>query len=145
MVLEKTDSVSGALDPALVKTACNRFARPVHHGDMVLRFTGLLVALIAGCASAPRAEAPMMRQVAGSAKVKDPAWPARAKRVEALPPAVPNDGLALAEAAGIKRGRVVVTSTCGITILDPACVGKTYPGYWQALASLGVKLEGGRP
>lgn len=33
----------------------------------------------------------------------------------------------------------------GITILDPACVGKTYPGYWQALASLGVKLEGGRP
>lgn len=28
----------------------------------------------------------------------------------------------------------------GITILDPACVGKTYPGYWRALASLGVTL-----
>jgi 3-phosphoshikimate 1-carboxyvinyltransferase len=27
----------------------------------------------------------------------------------------------------------------GITILDPDCVGKTYPGYWDALASLGVK------
>ena len=27
-----------------------------------------------------------------------------------------------------------------ITILDPACVGKTYPGYWDALASLGVEL-----
>lgn len=27
-----------------------------------------------------------------------------------------------------------------ITILDPACVGKTYPGYWDALASLGVDL-----
>ncbi|MGL4197968.1 MAG: 3-phosphoshikimate 1-carboxyvinyltransferase [Allorhizobium sp.] len=27
-----------------------------------------------------------------------------------------------------------------ITILDPACVGKTYPGYWDALASLGVAL-----
>jgi len=27
----------------------------------------------------------------------------------------------------------------GITILDPLCVGKTYPGYWDALASLGVK------
>jgi 3-phosphoshikimate 1-carboxyvinyltransferase len=26
----------------------------------------------------------------------------------------------------------------GITILDPGCVAKTYPGYWQALASLGV-------
>ncbi|MEQ8305515.1 MAG: 3-phosphoshikimate 1-carboxyvinyltransferase [Hoeflea sp.] len=26
----------------------------------------------------------------------------------------------------------------GITILDPKCVGKTYPGYWDALASLGV-------
>lgn len=26
----------------------------------------------------------------------------------------------------------------GITILDPDCVGKTYPGYWRALASLGV-------
>ncbi len=29
----------------------------------------------------------------------------------------------------------------GITILDPLCVGKTYPGYWDALASLGVKYE----
>ncbi len=29
----------------------------------------------------------------------------------------------------------------GITILDPDCVGKTYPGYWAALASLGVSLE----
>ncbi|AQS83423.1 MAG: 3-phosphoshikimate 1-carboxyvinyltransferase [Acetobacter aceti] len=28
----------------------------------------------------------------------------------------------------------------GITILDPACVGKTYPGYWEALESLGVLL-----
>lgn len=28
--------------------------------------------------------------------------------------------------------------TSGITILDPKCVGKTYPGYWDALASLGV-------
>ena len=28
--------------------------------------------------------------------------------------------------------------TAGITILDPKCVGKTYPGYWDALASLGV-------
>ncbi|MCM2291287.1 3-phosphoshikimate 1-carboxyvinyltransferase [Allorhizobium sp. BGMRC 0089] len=26
----------------------------------------------------------------------------------------------------------------GITILDPGCVAKTYPGYWDALASLGV-------
>jgi len=32
--------------------------------------------------------------------------------------------------AGLKIG--------GITILDPACVGKTYPGYWDALSSLGV-------
>jgi 3-phosphoshikimate 1-carboxyvinyltransferase len=28
----------------------------------------------------------------------------------------------------------------GITILDPGCVAKTYPGYWQALRSLGVDL-----
>lgn len=34
--------------------------------------------------------------------------------------------------AGLKIG--------GITILDPDCVGKTYPGYWDALAGLGVKL-----
>ena len=33
----------------------------------------------------------------------------------------------------------------GVTILDPACVGKTYPGYWRALASLGVRLEGDVP
>jgi 3-phosphoshikimate 1-carboxyvinyltransferase len=26
----------------------------------------------------------------------------------------------------------------GIVILDPDCVGKTYPGYWDALRSLGV-------
>lgn len=26
----------------------------------------------------------------------------------------------------------------GITILDPGCVAKTYPGYWRALGSLGV-------
>ncbi|KPF84614.1 3-phosphoshikimate 1-carboxyvinyltransferase [alpha proteobacterium AAP38] len=28
----------------------------------------------------------------------------------------------------------------GITILDPGCVAKTYPGYWDALRSLGVEL-----
>ena len=28
----------------------------------------------------------------------------------------------------------------GITILDPGCVAKTYPGYWDALRSLGVDL-----
>lgn len=28
----------------------------------------------------------------------------------------------------------------GISILDPDCVGKTYPGYWDALRSLGVEL-----
>ena len=32
--------------------------------------------------------------------------------------------------AGLKIG--------GISILDPDCVGKTYPGYWDALAGLGV-------
>ncbi|WP_375451020.1 3-phosphoshikimate 1-carboxyvinyltransferase [uncultured Devosia sp.] len=32
--------------------------------------------------------------------------------------------------AGLKIG--------GITILDPACVGKTYPDYWDMLAGLGV-------
>ena len=31
----------------------------------------------------------------------------------------------------------------GITILEPNCVAKTYPGYWNALASLGVTLEDG--
>lgn len=34
--------------------------------------------------------------------------------------------------AGLKIG--------GITILDPACVAKTYPTYWDALASLGVEF-----
>jgi 3-phosphoshikimate 1-carboxyvinyltransferase len=29
----------------------------------------------------------------------------------------------------------------GITILDPLCVGKTYPGYWDALRGLGVELR----
>jgi 3-phosphoshikimate 1-carboxyvinyltransferase len=29
----------------------------------------------------------------------------------------------------------------GIAILDPDCVGKTYPGYWDALRSLGVELS----
>lgn len=29
----------------------------------------------------------------------------------------------------------------GINILDPDCVGKTYPGYWDALQSLGVKVQ----
>lgn len=28
----------------------------------------------------------------------------------------------------------------GITILDPGCVAKTYPAYWEALRSLGVEL-----
>lgn len=31
----------------------------------------------------------------------------------------------------------------GVVIEDPACVGKTWPGYWDALASLGVQLEFG--
>ena len=30
----------------------------------------------------------------------------------------------------------------GISIQNPACVDKTYPDYWRALQSLGVKLEG---
>lgn len=29
----------------------------------------------------------------------------------------------------------------GIRIQDPDCVAKTYPGYWQALASLGVQMK----
>jgi 3-phosphoshikimate 1-carboxyvinyltransferase len=29
----------------------------------------------------------------------------------------------------------------GITILDPDCVAKTFPAYWQVLASLGVKYQ----
>lgn len=39
--------------------------------------------------------------------------------------------------AGLKIG--------GITILDPACVAKTYPDYWRALGSLGVRFEGELP
>lgn len=35
--------------------------------------------------------------------------------------------------AGLKIG--------GITILDPQCVDKTYPGYWDMLAGLGVKMS----
>ena len=31
-----------------------------------------------------------------------------------------------------------------VTILDPGCVAKTYPGYWDALAGLGVGLAGTR-
>jgi 3-phosphoshikimate 1-carboxyvinyltransferase len=31
----------------------------------------------------------------------------------------------------------------GISILDPDCVGKTYPGYWDALRSLGVEFQDG--
>ncbi|WDR07580.1 3-phosphoshikimate 1-carboxyvinyltransferase [Devosia rhodophyticola] len=31
----------------------------------------------------------------------------------------------------------------GITILDPACSGKTYPGYWDTLAGLGVEMKPG--
>jgi 3-phosphoshikimate 1-carboxyvinyltransferase len=29
----------------------------------------------------------------------------------------------------------------GIAIQNPDCVGKTYPGYWKALASLGVTFK----
>jgi 3-phosphoshikimate 1-carboxyvinyltransferase len=39
--------------------------------------------------------------------------------------------------AGLKVG--------GVTILDPACVAKTYPDYWRALGSLGVRFEGEVP
>ncbi|MGF9562680.1 3-phosphoshikimate 1-carboxyvinyltransferase [Neorhizobium sp. JUb45] len=35
--------------------------------------------------------------------------------------------------AGLKIG--------GITILDPDCVGKTFPEYWDVLSSLGVSIE----
>ena len=35
--------------------------------------------------------------------------------------------------AGLKIG--------GITILDPDCVAKTFPAYWDVLASLGVAYE----
>ncbi len=31
----------------------------------------------------------------------------------------------------------------GITILDADCVGKTFPGYWDALRGLGVQLTEG--
>ena len=37
--------------------------------------------------------------------------------------------------AGLKVG--------GIAILDPDCVGKTFPGYWDALRGLGVELRPG--
>jgi 3-phosphoshikimate 1-carboxyvinyltransferase len=31
----------------------------------------------------------------------------------------------------------------GVTILDPDCTAKTWPGYWDALAALGVGLTFG--
>ncbi|MAS05247.1 MAG: 3-phosphoshikimate 1-carboxyvinyltransferase [Ahrensia sp.] len=31
--------------------------------------------------------------------------------------------------------------TCGVTILDPGCVAKTFPAYWDTLASLGVTMK----
>ncbi len=31
----------------------------------------------------------------------------------------------------------------GVGIENPDCVAKTYPGYWDALASLGVAMERG--
>ena len=30
--------------------------------------------------------------------------------------------------------------TSGITILDPGCVAKTFPTYWEVLKGLGVEL-----
>ena len=33
----------------------------------------------------------------------------------------------------------------GVTILDPACTGKTYPDYWDMLAGLGVDLTPAAP
>ena len=33
----------------------------------------------------------------------------------------------------------------GVTILDPGCVGKTYPDYWRDLAGLGMELKGDIP
>jgi 3-phosphoshikimate 1-carboxyvinyltransferase len=30
-----------------------------------------------------------------------------------------------------------------VAVLDPACVGKTYPGYWDDLARLGVGMRWG--
>ena len=33
----------------------------------------------------------------------------------------------------------------GVTILNPRCVGKTYPDYWRDLAGLGVELKGTMP
>ena len=33
----------------------------------------------------------------------------------------------------------------GVTILDPGCVGKTYPDYWRDLAGLGVVLKESAP
>ncbi len=38
----------------------------------------------------------------------------------------------------------VELKTDGLTILDPGCVAKTYPGYWDALGSLRVRLEAHR-
>ena len=29
----------------------------------------------------------------------------------------------------------------GITILNPDCVAKTYPGYWDAFRALGIALK----
>ena len=29
----------------------------------------------------------------------------------------------------------------GVVILDPGCAAKTFPGYWDALKGLGVRLE----
>ncbi|MCK5750729.1 MAG: 3-phosphoshikimate 1-carboxyvinyltransferase, partial [Oricola sp.] len=31
--------------------------------------------------------------------------------------------------------------TFGVTILDPGCVAKTFPAYWDTLASLGVTMK----
>lgn len=87
----------------------------MHHLGMRPRLAAMLCALVGGCAVSPGPPAISHRPTTPIAP--GPAWtpapPARAR-----PPEV-DTGRGLAQAIALPRRKVVVTVTCGLTILEP--------------------------
>ena len=141
-VIRSFPHLPGVIDGAQMQDAIPTLAVLAAFNETPVRFTGIANLRVKECDRVAALAAELSRIVPGLGRedgddllvASDPglAGTIRPTCIETYA----DHRIAMAFAlAGLKIG--------GITILDPGCVAKTYPGYWAALASLGVGLTTG--
>ncbi len=137
-VISQFPHMPAVIDGSQMQDAVPTLAVLAVFNQTPVRFTGIANLRVKECDRVAALATELSRIVPGLGRedgddlvvAADPALAGRTIRAELETYADHRIAMSLA-LAGLKIG--------GLTILDPDCVGKTYPGYWDALRSVGVE------